>query len=230
MDIKKCNKCGDEKSLTDFHKKPKSLDGLNTICIECVKSKQKEYWEKTKTIKKEKQKKYYLDNKEFFTEYHSQNREKILEQQKLYRLENPDKIKQLKKDYVKNNPDKIKKYRDEYYQKNKEVILKKNREWNKKNAHIVTWRSILKSHLRRIGKSKEGKTIDLLGYSALELKQYIESLFIEGMDWNNHGEWEIDHIRPVTSFDMDTLPSVVNALNNLQPLWRNENRSKYNKF
>ena len=47
------------------------------------------------------------------------------------------------------------------------------------------------------------------------------------MSWNNHGEWEIDHKLPVTSFDENTLPSVVNVLSNLQPLWRNENKKKY---
>lgn len=41
---------------------------------------------------------------------------------------------------------------------------------------------------------------------------------------------EIDHKLPVSSFDKDTLPSIVNALDNLQPLWQSENRSKYNKY
>jgi hypothetical protein len=230
METKKCNKCSVEKSLNKFYTNNKSKDGYNTICVICVREKQKEYWEKTKSVKKEKQKKYYENNKEKFVGYHENNREKILKQQKQYRLENPDKIKQLKNDYIVNNPDKIKEYRDKYYQINKDAILKKNREWNKKNKHIVTWRSILKSHLRRIGKTKEGKTIDLLGYSALELKEHIESLFTDGMSWDNHGEWEVDHVRPVTNFDENTLPSVVNGLNNLQPLWKSENRSKFNKF
>lgn len=75
---------------------------------------------------------------------------------------------------------------------------------------------------------KEGRTIDLLGYSAEELKLYIQSLFTEGMTWENYGEWEIDHIKPVSKFDKNTPPSVVNALSNLQPLWKTENRSKFN--
>lgn len=39
------------------------------------------------------------------------------------------------------------------------------------------------------------------------------------MTWNNYGEWHIDHIKPVNSFESDTPQSVVNALSNLQPLW-----------
>jgi len=230
METKKCNKCCEIKIINHFHKKPKSKDGYNTICIECVKIKQKEYWNKTKKVKKIKQKEYYEENKKVFKEYHDKNRTEILIKQKQYRYENKNKIKKLKQDYIKNNKDKIEKYRKDYYLKNKERILAKNREWNKKHSHIVAWRSILKSQLRRFGSQKEGKTIDLLGYSAMELKQHIESLFTEGMSWDNHGQWHIDHIKPVTKFNKDELPSVVNALSNLQPLWGSENRSKYNKF
>jgi hypothetical protein len=230
MEIKKCNKCCENKEIIHFHKKTKTSDGYNTICIQCVKVKQKEYWERTKEEKKEKFKEYYQENKQMFIDYHSENKEKILENQKKYREGNKEKVKKIKQDYVKNNTTKIYEYRKKYYLENKEKILAKNREWNKKNAHIVAWRSVLKSQLRRMGNTKEGKTIDILGYSALDLKQHIESLFIEGMTWDNHGEWHIDHKIPVTKFDKETPPNVVNALSNLQPLWANENRSKYNKI
>jgi len=81
-----------------------------------------------------------------------------------------------------------------------------------------------------MGQTKEGHTIDLLGYSALDLKNHIESLFTEGMTWDNHGEWHIDHIKPVISFHKETLPRIVNALSNLQPLWAKENRDKWCYF
>lgn len=48
------------------------------------------------------------------------------------------------------------------------------------------------------------------------------------MSWDNYGEWEIDHIRPLTSFDKFATPSEVNALSNLQPLWKEDNIHKYN--
>ena len=71
----------------------------------------------------------------------------------------------------------------------------------------------------RLGKQKEGHTIDLLGYSALEFKNHITSLFTDGMTWENYGEWHIDHIKPVSKFDKNTPINVVNSLSNLQPLW-----------
>lgn len=230
METKKCNKCCENKEIIHFHNKPKSPDGYNTICIECVKKKQKEYWERTKHSKKQKQKEYYQNNKDKFVKYHIENRDKILEEQKKYREDNWDKIKKLKQDYIKNNPDKIAKYRKKYYNQNKDKILKKNKEWNKKNAHVVAWRSVLKSQLRRFGTKKEGKTIDILGYSPLELKKHIESLFTEGMSWDNYGEWEIDHIIPVSKFPLDTDIKVVNTLSNLQPLWWKDNNKKSNNI
>lgn len=66
---------------------------------------------------------------------------------------------------------------------------------------------------------KEGHTIDLLGYSVLDLQNHMINLFTEGMSWDNHGEWHIDHIKRVCEFDKDTHPSIVNALSNLRPLW-----------
>ena len=39
------------------------------------------------------------------------------------------------------------------------------------------------------------------------------------MSWNNYGEWHIDHIRSIATFDKTELPSVVNALSNLKPMW-----------
>jgi len=66
---------------------------------------------------------------------------------------------------------------------------------------------------------KEGHTIEQLGYSAEQLKIHMQNLFTIGMSWENHGEWHIDHIKPVTSFDKMTPANIVCALTNLQPLW-----------
>lgn len=50
------------------------------------------------------------------------------------------------------------------------------------------------------------------------------------MSWENWGEWHIDHIKPVSKFEKNDLPSVVNSLSNLQPLWAKDNLSKSSKF
>jgi len=70
----------------------------------------------------------------------------------------------------------------------------------------------------------------MLGYSALDLKIHIENKFSIGMTWENHGEWHIDHIRPVTNFSTTDDVKIVCALENLQPLWWYDNLFKGNKF
>jgi hypothetical protein len=66
------------------------------------------------------------------------------------------------------------------------------------------------------------------GCSAEELKARLESLFSEGMSWDNYGEWHVDHIRPVSSFTAEEAMQI-NHYTNLQPLWAVDNLSKSDK-
>ncbi|MCK9417168.1 hypothetical protein M0Q97_10980 [Candidatus Dojkabacteria bacterium] len=198
----------------------------------------KNYYQENKNEIKEKSKKYYIENenqkKEYSKKYNNKNKEKIKERRKKYREINQEKIKEReKKFYIKNKenrinyqykykeeyPDKIKEWQSNYRKKNKSKIYLSKLEYNKKNPHIIAWRNILKNTLKRIGKIKEDRTNKMLGYSALELKEYIEKLFTPEMTWDNYGEWHIDHIKPVSSFNKDTNVSIVCSLDNLQPLW-----------
>lgn len=74
----------------------------------------------------------------------------------------------------------------------------------------------------------------ILGYGPNEFITYIESLFQPGMTWENHGrgkgKWHIDHVRPISSFPLDTPLSVINELKNLQPMWMEENVRKGKKW
>lgn len=73
----------------------------------------------------------------------------------------------------------------------------------------------------------------LLGYTVESLKSHLERQFTKGMTWANYGEWHIDHIRPVSSFNFSTPrdPEFHEcwALSNLQPLWAIDNIRKADK-
>jgi len=77
---------------------------------------------------------------------------------------------------------------------------------------------------------KSGSAIRDLGCSVPELKQYLESKFQPGMTWTNHTfkGWHIDHIRPLSSFDLSDLIQFKQACHytNLQPLWAADNLRK----
>lgn len=75
-----------------------------------------------------------------------------------------------------------------------------------------------------------GSPIKDLGCSILELKIWIESKFEPGMTWENHGMWHLDHIRPLSKFNLMDREEFLKACNytNLQPLWAKDNIRKSN--
>jgi hypothetical protein len=196
-------------------------------------------------VKKERSRKYYENNKEKVSEsnkiYREENKEKLSKLNKIYQEENKDSLREKKKLYRsieenkqsmkkwrKNNTDKIKGYRESYSKS--EACKEHRKNWyksiKKRKPYVLAWRSVLSNTLKRFGKEKEGETIKLLGYSAIELKEHLEILFVDGMSWENHGEWHIDHIKMVCEFDKETPMCVVNALDNLRPLWMEDNCSR----
>jgi len=76
------------------------------------------------------------------------------------------------------------------------------------------------------------KTFEHLGYSKSQFVAHISSQFQDGMSWSNYGEWQIDHIVPVYCFVKSGILDVrvINALSNLQPLWKRDNLRKGSKF
>ncbi len=78
--------------------------------------------------------------------------------------------------------------------------------------------------------TQQNSTFKLLGYDTYKLKQRIECQFKPGMSWKNYGTWHIDHKKPISKFDEKTSINMINMLCNLQPLWKEENLRKSNKF
>jgi hypothetical protein len=60
----------------------------------------------------------------------------------------------------------------------------------------------------------------------------LEDQFEDGMAWENHGEWHIDHRRPCSSFDLvnEEEQRMCFHHTNLQPMWGAENISKSDSF
>ena len=74
--------------------------------------------------------------------------------------------------------------------------------------------------------------IDLFGCDIPALIHHIESQFIDGMSWENYGQWHCDHIIPFSSFNiMDHFERhACSYYKNLQPLTSYENLSKHAKY
>ena len=218
-----CRLCNNKKSISEFHLKRGTSDGHRSECKECIKGVQEKY--KSAPNFNEKRKEY--DKKRY-----EKLQNETIERMKQYRIDNKDdvnkkarekrKLPHIKQRYTDYNKKYTKEHKDElkeYRQNNREMWREISRRYRENNPHVVAWRSILHSTLKRIGTKKEGHTIDLLGYSALDLKEHIEKQFTKGMIWENYGDWNIDHHFPVTSFSPNTSVKIVCALSNLKPMW-----------
>lgn len=89
-------------------------------------------------------------------------------------------------------------------------------------------RSRVSNQLNRLGGIKAGSAVRDLGCTVEELMVHLEKQFQPGMTWENRGEWHIDHIKPLASFDLTDEVQFKEACNytNLQPLWAKDNLSK----
>lgn len=90
---------------------------------------------------------------------------------------------------------------------------------------------LLKNGIRRYVVDRKGKSHEqILGASFQAVRQFLESKFQSGMSWENHGQWHIDHIIPLSSAKSQEEFIKLNHYTNLQPLWAKDNLSKGAKF
>ncbi len=212
--MKICNGCKKEKELSDFNKDKSRKDGYSYKCKKCLKNIHCSLYKNNKEKYLDKSKNYYKNNKENHLlrnkNYVKNNREKYLEYQQNYFNDNKDKIRKYKNEYTNN------KYRSDYEYK-----------------IVILLRSRFRNALIDQNAIKHKRTLDLIGCSINELKLYLEKQFKPEMNWENHGIiWEIDHIKPCSSFDLTDIEQQKQCFHytNLQPLFKTENRQKYNKY
>ena len=152
--------------------------------------------------------------------YYQENREERLLYGKQYRKNNPDKIRERARKWEATPA--AKKWRTEYKMKryHSEPVYRL-KEIRKRHLHHF---------LKQVGGTKTGRTEELLGYTAEELKVHLESLFKDGMTWENQGKWHIDHRIPQSYFTSIDQIKECFALSNLKPEWAEWNMSKGNRF
>jgi hypothetical protein len=133
-------------------------------------------------------------------------------------------------EYIKN---KIK----NYYKNKKQTGILVNKYINKCKEDIIfriikNLASRTKNILVKNNIKKEYTHMELIGCSSDELKLHLEIQLKNNMNFDNYGEWEIDHIKPISLFDLNNENELLECFNykNLQPLWAKENQKKSNKF
>lgn len=105
------------------------------------------------------------------------------------------------KDYYRKK--KIKSY---YAKKNNNKIIVKSymKKRNEKLIYKITTNLATRvaKEFDKIGIKKTMKHMDLIGCTYEKLETHIYNQFTDGMSIKNYGEWEVDHIIPIASFDL----------------------------
>jgi len=165
--------------------------------------------------KKISDKKYYESNKEKISEYYSEwkknKKEHLKEYQKKWREENREKLRETKRNYERNR-----KHNDPLYKL------------------VANFRTAIWTVLKENNMDKYGHYFEILQYSPEQLATHLENQFTEGMTWENYGEWHVDHKTPITEFNFQEIGDNEFmrcwSLENLQPMWADENIRKSNKI
>ena len=143
--------------------------------------------------------------------YYRKHKVKLLKQKSIYYQINKQYILNFMKKYYKKHKQRIMKVQQKYYDNRfeKDPIFKLR----------IRLRHRLNDAIARNFKS--GSAVRDLGCSIKFFKTYIESKFYSNMTWDNYGDyWQLDHIKPLFTFDLTDRNQFVEAVNytNLQPL------------
>lgn len=158
--------------------------------------------------------------------YREKNKEKLSKKHKLWYENNKDKWNIYIKEYRENNIDKIRQIKRDY---------ERNRKATDPLYKLISnFRTAIYTVLKESNVDKYGHYFDVLQYTPEELILHLEKQFTEGMTWENYGIWHVDHKFPITSFDIQEMGDEEFmkcwCLDNLQPMWGEENIRKSNKL
>ena len=170
---------------------------------------------KFKGGKSESDKRYYGKNKDirlkYFSEWQKENRDHLNQYHKEWREKNLESHRKRKRTYEKTRKD-----NDPLYKL------------------ISNFRTAIYQVLKESNVGKNGHYFEILKYTPEELINHLEKQFVDDMSWDNYGKWHVDHILPISSFQINEIGDnefmKCWSLNNLQPLWGDENIRKSNKI
>lgn len=213
-----CKACNLIKNSIEFYKHPTNKSGLSGICKKCQFNKWKLRQDARTSLKKQQDQ---IKNIEYCK--NRQNNLSLEEKQQL-KIKNKKWSDSRSKEKIESDKERKR--------------IKKKQKYD--NDLIFKTKEILRARLNRAikNKQKSGSAVDDLGCSIENFISHIESQFEPWMTWENRGRynkniktWQIDHIIPLDSFNLEVKEDFLKANNytNLRPLCARENRYKSNK-
>jgi len=181
--------------------------------------------------------KYYQTHKakrdEYQTEYNQIHKVKIAKHKAEYYQTHMVEMTERQAQYRQTHRAEIAHSGAKYYQMHKDERAKYIRDRRRTNIQCRL-AGVLRSRLGSAikGGYKAGSAVGDLGCSIGTFRLFIENQFEPGMTWDNYGEWHLDHVQPLASFDLTDRSQFITACNwlNYQPLWAVDNIRKGDKI
>ena len=194
-----CKKCGVTKEETEFPKSKSCKSGYGGTCRECVNIYIKRPWA--------------ARNPNYEKEYRLKHEGLNAKRCKDYREKNLEKRREIEKNYYQTHKEEKKVYRAKYYQKQRERLLEYSSKWAKDHPEYTTEIA----ERRRALKLFNGGNVRYDDFRKL-CEDYGNKCLCCGKETKLHQ----DHIIPLTKGGL-------HRIDNIQPLCKSCNSSKYNK-
>lgn len=221
----------------------KSISEKNKVYYQINKESKSNYYYKNIDRIKEIKSKYYYDNidkiKEIRKKYNKNSKPKKIfltelekkEKARLYRENNREKCCESTRKYRNKNRDKVNQRSRELKSKRRDELneltrIKRLEDINfrlKCRGRALSYQACKKQNIK-----KTESYTNTIGCTIVQFKDHIESLFTNGMNWDNMGKWHLDHIKPCASFDLSDINQFKECFHytNQRPLWASDNLSK----
>jgi len=186
-------------------------------CTNCKQEKLLEEFNKMSRSKDGRRCKCRECQKAFQKIYRENNKEKIKKYADKYRKENPH----IYKNWVKNNRERSNEIKRKYE--------KRHRENNEIYRMTRILRNSVRTSFRTLNLKKNTRTSEILGCSMEYFIEHLKKTFSNGMTLENHGEWHLDHIIPISNANNYKEALELNHYSNFQALWATDNLKKGNR-
>jgi len=212
MTTQKCTQCLEDKDVELFYIRKES--GKRRLdCKSCVQKRNKKWVDE-----------HPEEVREYKHEWYCENLDRLLEKAAKYREYNSEAVKlAIALCYEKNGAN---------YRANHVIYITERRKKDPAFRLMGNLRHRVYMALKRSGTQKTDSTIELTGCTIKELRTHLETQFIDGMSWENYGEWHVDHIKPCVSFNLEDPEEQKKCFHwtNLQALWALDNLRKGDKW
>lgn len=119
----------------------------------------------------------------------------------------------------------------QYYSETYNEVRRNKKKTDIQYKILCNHRNFIHKCVAKYKMNKSKKSVEYLGISCKELKDWLEYQFDEDMNWKNYGKyWTIDHVLPLSLFDLTNKDEqkIAFSWTNLQP--HKDNFSKNNKI